>query len=169
VAFLPRSAHRSRQFFRSLGASISDDERQEVAQRLSEPLRRLFFAMTPRDQRHSVDVFHQLLGQGQADPGLLIAALLHDCGKGRIRLWHRVAYVLVRAASPRLLDKMASGESSGWRGALDAIRDHARRGAALVEAAGAPEDVVALVRHHEEAGKAPDPRVALLRAADESC
>ena len=169
MAFLARSIYRSRQFFRSVGASITHEEKLEVAARLSEPQQRLFFAMMARDQRHSLDVLHLLLRQGQTDLELLSAALLHDAGKGRVRLWHRVAYVLIRAVSPRLLDRVASGEGGSWSGALAAISDHARRGAMLVESAGASEGTVQLVRHHEETGDDLDPRVALLRAADESC
>ena len=169
MAFLARSIYRSRQFFRSIGASITDEEKLEVATRLSEPQQRLLFAMTVRDQRHSLDVFHVLSRQGQTDPELLSAALLHDAGKGSVRLWHRVAYVLIRAVSPGLLARVASREGGSWRGALAAISDHARRGAMLVEAAGASEVTVQLVRYHEETGDDVDPRVALLRAADESC
>jgi len=166
---LARSLYRSRQFFRSVGASIEDSEKAEVARLLNEDQRRLFFSMTARDQRHSVDVLHMLLDQGHRDEDLLSAALLHDVGKGRVRLWHRVAYVLIRAASPRLLRKLASSGDSSWRGALAAIANHADRGASLVSAAGASDRVVLLVRCHESPDGDADPRRALLRAADESC
>ncbi len=166
---MARSLYRSRQFFRSIGASVSDGERREVAGRLSEGEERLFFAMTARDQRHSLDVLHLLIRQGQSDPELLAAALLHDAGKGQVRIWHRVLYVLLRATSRRLFERLASSEASSWRGALAAIADHARRGAALAKAAGASEGTVRLIRQHEDAGDGPDPRVAILRAADESC
>jgi len=169
VAFLGRSLYRSRQFFRSVGASISHDERAEVALFLNEAQQRLFFSMTARDQRHSLDVLHVLFRQGQTDARLLSAAPLHDIGKGRIRLWHRVAYVLIRAVSPRLLRRLASSDSASWRGALAAIANHSERGAALVKAIGAPDEVVHLVRTHEVPDEPADPRQAALRAADESC
>jgi len=168
LRFSARTLYRSRQFFRSVGASIGGDERAEVARFLNEDQLRLFFSMTARDQRHSVDVLHVLLRQGQTDSDLLSAALLHDVGKGRVRLWHRVAYVLIRAASPRLLRRLASSGDGSWRGALAAIGDHAERGASLVRAAGASDAVVHLVRCHESPND-DDPRHALLRAADESC
>jgi hypothetical protein len=168
VAFLARSLYRSRQFFRSVGASIDDDGRAEVVRLLNEDQRRLFFSMTARDQRHCLDVLHALPQDARTDHDLLSAALLHDVGKGRIRLWHRVAYVLVRAVSPGLLRKLASSESGSWRGALAAITNHAERGASLVRAAGASDEVVHLVRCHETPDGDNDPRQALLRAADES-
>ena len=108
MAFLPRSVYRSRQFFRSVGASINDEDRAEVARLLTEDQQRLFFSMTPRDQQHCLDVLHALPPEASNDHDLLAAALLHDVGKGRVRLWHRVVYVLVRAVSPRLLQRLAS-------------------------------------------------------------
>ncbi len=164
---LGRSVYRSRQFFRSLRASIDDNERAEAARLLSPKESALFFAMTARDQRHSLDVLHTLQGDGQTDPSLLSAALLHDTGKGRVRVWHRAVYVLIRAAWPRLLRRLASGQGS-WRGALAAIANHAERGASLVQAAGSSDEVVHLVRYHESPDDV-DARQALLRAADEKC
>ena len=166
---LARALYRSRQFFRSVGASISAEDRAEVAQRLNAEQQRLFYAMTARDQRHCLDVFHALQSDRHDDPDLLLAALLHDVGKGPVRLWHRVAYVLIRAVSPRLLRRLASDSDSGWRRSLASFSDHSRRGAALVEATGAPEAVVSLVRLHSGDETVDDPRVAILRAVDESC
>ena len=77
--------------------------------------------------------------------------------------------MLIRAVSPRLLRRLASSDSASWRGALAAIANHAERGASLVEATGAPDEVVHLVRTHESPDGDADPRQALLRAADESC
>jgi hypothetical protein len=169
LRFSARSLYRSRQFFRSVGASIDDDERNEVASLLNVDQQHLFLSMTARDQRHSLDVLHTLHARGQNDAVLQSAALLHDVGKGHIRLWHRVAYVVIRAISPRLLRKLASSDDASWRGALAAIANHAERGASLVRAAGASDEVVHLVRTHESPDGDADPRQALLRAADESC
>jgi len=166
---LARALYRSRQFFRSVGASIGAEERAEVARRLNAEQQRLFYAMTARDQRHCLDVFHTLQRAGHDDPELLLAALLHDAGKGPVRLWHRVAYVLIRALSPRLLRRLASDSGSGWRRALASFSDHSRRGAALVETTGASPAVVSLVRLHCGDEAVDDPRAALLRDADESC
>ena len=189
---LARAAYRSRQFFASLGARLSPAERQTIAAHLTPAQQRLFSAMTVRDQRHSLDVLQALQRMGCQEEEVLLAALLHDVGKGSVRLWHRVAYVLLQAASPRLLDRLAQPNGPalslpngrGWRWAIAAIRDHGARGAALAEAAGASAAVVELIRHHQRAcpelaeGACPegsegadgsDRRVALLRAADESC
>jgi hypothetical protein len=163
-----RAAYRVRQCLASLRAGLSPQERQIVADRLSREQQGLFYAMPARDQRHCLDVFHALEGGGCQDEEVLLAALLHDVGKGRIRLWHRVAYVLLRAVWPRLLTGLAERDGRGWRRAMAALRDHAARGATLAEAVGTRATVVELIRHHESA-EACDGRLALLRAADDSC
>jgi len=167
--FLARALYRSRQFFRSAGPSLTEEERTEVTQRLNAEQQRLLYAMTARDQRHCLDVFHSLRHDGHDDPELLAAALLHDVGKGPVRLWQRVAYVLIHAVSPRLLRRLASDEGSGWRRSLASFSEHSQRGAALVEATGASSAVVTMVRLHSGDGSDDDPRVAILRAADDSC
>jgi hypothetical protein len=180
-----RAAYRSRQFFGALRARLEEEERAEVAAHLTSAEQHLFYSMDLRDQRHALDVFCVLKSGGHRDASLLAAALLHDVGKGPIRLWQRVAFILLRAMSPRLLRRLASGDGPpagggsafgrGWRGALARSLDHAERGAALAEAAGSTAETVRLIRLHrsptsassaEPAGD--DVALALLQAADEA-
>ena len=180
-----RVTYRSRQFFGALRARLEEEERAEVAAHLTPAEQHLFYAMDLHDQRHALDVFRVLKSGGHRDASLLAAALLHDVGKGPIRLWQRVAFVLLRAVSPRLLRRLASADGApagggsafggGWRGALGRSLDHAGRGAALAEAAGSAAETVRLIRLHrsptsassvEPAGD--DVALALLQAADEA-
>jgi hypothetical protein len=163
-----RAAYRIGQFLGSLRPRVSAGERAELAPLLSAAEQRLFDSMTLRDQRHGLDVCQTLTRQGQHDPALLAAALLHDVGKGRISLWQRVAYVLLRAAAPALLARLAADEGAAWRQALWRCLHHPERGAEMAAAAGSAPEVVRLIRL-QESDDSGDSRLRLLRAADEAC
>lgn len=165
---IARAAYRLRQFLGSLRPRVSADERAELAPLLTAAEQRLFDSMTLRDQRHGLDVYCTLRRQGHQDPDLLTAALLHDLGKGRISLWHRVAYVLLSAAAPVLLDRLAAEEGAGWRQALWRCLHHPERGADMAAAASSTPEVVRLIRL-QETDDTGDSRLRLLRAADEAC
>jgi hypothetical protein len=148
---------------------MQDSERAEAEALLGDRLWQLFESMGKRDQRHSIDTFRLLNDQGCLDRDLLTAALLHDVGKGRlagarVRLWHRVVYVLLAAVAPPLLRRLTNG-----RGGLANLRHHSERGAVVTEALGVGPVAVELIRRHHDEDVSSDERLALLRAADESC
>jgi hypothetical protein len=144
---IARARYRSRQFFSSLRPRVDAELRDEALRLLREPERALYESMTPRDQQHCLDVYRRLRDEGHADRDLLVAALLHDVGKGRIALWHRVAFVLLDAAAPGVLDRIATpGNGAGYREALDRCRHHGEIGAQLAAAAVCSETVVGLIR-----------------------
>lgn len=126
----------------------------------------LFATMSRADQRHSMDVCRALQARGTRDPDLLAAALLHDCGKGsgRVRLWVRPPFVLLRAFAPGVLRWLASAPHPWWRWPFYAAWHHADIGADLAAAAGLPERAVLLIRtHHQPHGPA-----AELHAVDDA-
>jgi len=107
----------------------------------------LFRVMPRYDQRHALEVLRTLQAHGYDDRDLLAAALLHDAAKSagpraRVRLWHRVAFVL---------------------------RHHPELSARLALEAGCSPRTAELIRHHEgQPDECDDPLLAALRAADEA-
>ena len=160
-----RALYRSRQFFGSVRPRVDEVLREQAFALLNDSQRTLFSSLTTRDQQHCLDVYNALREKGHDDNDLLIAALLHDAGKGKIGLWHRVAFVVLETMSPRLLDQFARpGDGGDWRQALHRCRNHPELGAELARQAGSSERVVTLISEHG----ADDRQMAALKAADES-
>ncbi|MCH7809141.1 MAG: hypothetical protein IH863_01005 [Chloroflexi bacterium] len=161
-------SYRARQLRRTLAPGITADDLREAESALGGDLYALFAAMQPADQRHCLDVYHRLRNEGQDDPHLLAAALIHDAGKGgeaarRIRTWHRVAYVILGALPPGALDRIARGD-----GGLARLHHHGEATLQLVRGAGASQRIAALLEVME-AGERADPHAARLLAADDAC
>lgn len=161
---ISRARYRSRQFFSSLRPRIDAGLRDEALRLLREPERALFASMTQRDQQHCLDVYRRLRIEGRDDRDLLVAALLHDAGKGRIAVWHRVAFVALDAIAPKAIDRIAApGDGPGYRQALYRCRHHGELGARLAEAAGCSAAVVSLI-----GGSAQDEWSRALARADDA-
>lgn len=168
--------YRVRQFCWALRAdqALDTDARYDGWQslldsRLSAAQRRLFVTMDLADQRHCLDVYRLLTEGGHDDEDLLQAALLHDVGKGltRVRLWHRVAVVIVNAIHRGICDRLQCDKQGSWRYPFFVHRHHAELGARLIEAAGSRPRVVDLVRRHDTGGD--DGALEALRRADQEC
>lgn len=142
-----RARYRGRQYTKGVRARVTAEEATVVRALLSPVEQTLFLAMQRRDQRHSLDLFHALQAKG-ASHEVLVAALLHDVGKGRLHDWQRVLFVLLEAARPGLGRPLEAPTGPGWRTGLWRLRHHARLGAErLVEAGTAPR-VVEIVAAH---------------------
>ena len=164
---LARLRHRLGQFFGAFRPRISVDERADAYRYLTPAEQRLFETMMPRDQQHGIAVSRRIrAATAVEDRQLLTAALLHDCGKGRVAIWQRVAHVVLGFAAPGLREAIASEHGAGWRRAFWRLLYHPDIGAALAERAGADADVVRIIREQES--EHPDARLALLQAADEA-
>ena len=163
MSTVSRPLYRARQFVAALHPRLDAAERDEARALLGERLFALFGSMERRDQRHCLDVYRRLGDSGCADADLLAAALLHDAGKGRlagprVRLWQRVVYVLLEAASTGVLERAGGG--------LGVLHRHAEVGAELAAAAGASPAVVEMIGEHERR-EGQDERQRQLRHADD--
>ncbi|HET6381419.1 MAG TPA: hypothetical protein VFH63_10390 [candidate division Zixibacteria bacterium] len=159
--------HRVEQFLTHVTARVAADEEALARQVLPRPAWRLFAAMPVADRRHALDVVRRLMAAGWDDPELLAAALLHDAAKGRrMRLWHRVAGVLLQALAPALLRRLASPDPRSWRHPFHLHLHHAELSAEAALAAGCSPRTAAFIRG--TSGEADAQQAAALQAADEA-
>ena len=158
--------HRVAQFIGHLTARVDPGEVARARRLLPDAAWPLFAAMPTTDRRHALDVAGRLLAAGHADPDLLAAAMLHDAAKGpRMRLWHRVAGVLLQAVAPRALARMASPDERSWRYPLHLYLHHAALSAAAAQQAGCSPRTAAFIRGATQPSDAQ--LAAALRRADE--
>lgn len=139
-------AGKVRQVVRHATGRVSQADRLALAGWLTTPQLRLFESMPRPDQRHGLDVVATLRAAGHDDAELLLAGLLHDCGKGpSVGFWHRVAWSLGDRYgwAPLLWTRRLPG----FAAALERIRAHADRSAALAIDAGCSPRTAALIRH----------------------
>jgi hypothetical protein len=158
-------AGKTRQFWRHVGGRVTAAERAVLADWLTPAQYELFTGMHRADQRHGLDVVASLRSAGHDDPELLLAGLLHDCGKGRsVGLWHRVGWSLGERYGPRVA-RLARRLPS-FAAAFDAIADHPRRSAELALGAGCSVRTAELIAQQARPGDSADGRA--LRLADQA-
>ena len=175
-----RLCYRARQFWLALAARPDPAALAAAQAVLTQAQWALFRGMQPSEQAHALHILHRLQAQGETDPDLLIAALLHDAGKQRCPLhpWERAVIVLAQAAAPRLMRRWSSQAEidpkgcTGWRKPFMVATWHAEWGAKMAQQAGASPLVVALIRRHPQAvppdsGQAEDNLLRKLQAEDD--
>jgi putative nucleotidyltransferase with HDIG domain len=176
------AVYRVRQFIRAASAwARPGDAGEAIAGQYLPPEALILFRSMPRyDRQHALNVLHTLQQGGYTNEDLLAAALLHDVGKtvrqfgaqrakerAVLRLWHRVAVVLVRSLSYGLLDRIAADRSGSWRQPFFVQQHHAVIGAELAQQAGCSARTVDLIRRHEQpAAGVRDPMLSALQTAD---
>jgi hypothetical protein len=160
---MSRASHRVRQFFGALRPRVTVRERIDAYAYLTEKQQRLFETMTLRDQAHGMNVMREVRARAADDRMLCTAALLHDCGKGSVALWHRVAFVLL-GAMPYTRERIASRHGAEWRQAMWRLLHHPSLGAHMVAETGADPEIVRMIREQETPSA--EGRLAILQAAD---
>lgn len=166
IRAIARARYRVFQFTHGLRPFLAPHEVEAARARLSPAEFTLFLHAEARDRRHSFDLFEALRAEG-ADDASLTAALVHDVGKGPLRTWHRVAFVLLRALAPGLADRVAAERGAEWRQALWRLRHHAALGADLLKVAGSAPRVVELVHRHTDPPAPDDAALARFIALDD--
>jgi hypothetical protein len=154
---LARLVYRSEQFRKYLGFRSAPPHLSEARQVLTPAQMALFLRMQPGEQAHSLEVLRRLREQGELDPDLGTAALLHDAGKVHfpLRLWQRVWIVLAGVLLPARFQawgELQEGlDSQPWWVRLSAVAiQHPAWGAELAQEAGCSERAVSLVRRHQD-------------------
>jgi hypothetical protein len=153
-----------RQARRHVLARVAREERDELTRWLTPAQLALFDAMHVADRRHGLDVVAVLRAERTTEPDVLVAGLLHDCGKGNAGL---VARVLVSLEQARLgWPARIASALPPMRRTLQRLRDHAELSAGLAASAGCTERTVELIRWQ---GDPRDPVAGeRLRLADEA-
>lgn len=142
-------AAKIRRFARYFVGRVSTAEREQLARWLTEPQLALFDAMHRADQRHGLDVVAALRADKQTDPDLLLAGLLHDCGKDRrLQVWHRVGWSLTERYGHRVERSLL--RVPGFRPAFTVIAAHAERSAELALEAGCSTTTAELIRYQAD-------------------
>ena len=159
-------ARHARRFFRGLRGSLTAAEERAVRELLRPAELRLFETLQGREQRHALDVLAWLRANASPSHELLVAALLHNTGKGALHAHERVLHVLLLQFAPGLHERLAGPEGGRLARALAAQRDHPARGATRLVAIGCSPRVCELVRRHHDASPGDDSELAWLMEAD---
>jgi hypothetical protein len=157
-------ASKVRQFRSHLRARVAPSERAALGSWLTPAQLALFDGMHVADRRHGLDVVATLRAAGTSDEELLLAGLLHDCGKGQTGVLPRVAWSLGEAWGPWVVG--LARQVPGWSATLDRLRDHAELSARLALEAGCSIRTAELIRH--QADPVEPAAGELLRLADEA-
>ena len=149
---LTRMAYRARQFFLALRAVPAPEEVAQARTILTPTQMALFSRLQASEQAHALAVARRLVAQGETDPALLTAALLHDVGKScfPLRVWERVWIVLGKVLFPALSKSWGNDSPTGWRRPFVVAAQHPMWGAKMVAQTEASPQVIELIRRHQD-------------------
>jgi len=149
-----RITYRLYQFWQAVTARPTAADLDQARQTLNPAQMALFGRLQASEQAHAANVLGRLAAQGETQPDLLAAALLHDVGKLRapLHLWERVIIVLGQAFFPARVKQWGAAEQpqAGWRRAFIVARQHPAWGADLAREAGVSPLAEALIRRHQD-------------------
>jgi hypothetical protein len=157
-------AGRVRQFVRYVTGRVPARERDELKTWLTPKQLALFDEMHRADRRHGLDVVAALRKAGHDDPDLLMAGLLHDCGKGRsLHVWHRIGWSIAERRPG--LEKWVLRIPT-FKPAFAVLAQHVDKSAELALAAGCTPRTADLIRNQSHPADAE--LVKALQLADDA-
>ena len=146
--------YRVQQFIHTIFPHIASSEITWALQNLPTEACPLFLKQSRSEQRHALDVAQSLMNEKStltlsSFENLLIAALLHDCGKSKvpIRLWHRVFIVLMQKMPHSIWSYLERGDSV-FATPLKTASQHALWGGNLAKRAGLNPVICLLIQEH---------------------
>ncbi len=151
-----RVLYRLRQFWRSLAVDLDLSEVDQAKRWLTPGQMELFERLQPDEKHHALVMLRHLLAQGESQPDLLVAALLHDVGKLRHPLnpIERAMVVVTEAIVPARAREWGRIPPQGfetlprWRKAFVVAEQHAGWGADLAHISGVSPLTESLIRSH---------------------
>ena len=146
--------YRLHQFLQAISPHLDSSEISWALDHLPPEASSLFLRQSKSEQRHALDVAQSLMSEKNAltvsnFQNLLVAALLHDCGKSMvsIHLWHRVFIVLMQKM-PHSLWSRLERSASIFAAPLKTASQHALWGANLAKRAGLDPEICLLIHDH---------------------
>ena len=161
-----RILYRVRQFWRTVSLKKAHPALDDALAVLSPTQGALFSRMPRAEQEHALTVLRRLWQQGETQPDLLVAALMHDVGKlcCPIGPFYRAIVVIGKAVVPGQSRRWGELPPAGWEDlpmwhkAFIAADHHAEWGAQLASQAGVSSLAERLIRlHHQSHGQGADP------------
>lgn len=159
--WMNRICYRALQFWAALqNPQLQDNELELVKSILTTPQMHLFNKLQNSEKKHGIRVLKTLVGEGETNPDLITAALIHDIGKTvyPLRPWERVLVVLGKRFFPHLHKEWGKRKPKGLTRPFVVALNHSQWGAELARIAGTNPMVITLIREHETVSESNDPQ-----------
>lgn len=144
--------YRARQFWLAWRAqSPTEDELVPARSILTAEQMQLFSRMQSSEQIHALRVLQTVQQQGETDPDLQTAALLHDIGKVRapLRIWERILIVISKEFFPERAKMWGAGQPQGWKRPFVIAEQHPAWGSEMASDVSTSRLAVSLIRRHQ--------------------
>ena len=172
---LSQVLYRTRQFWLAWRAqSLTAEELAPAHSVLTATQMQLFTRLQPSEQIHALRVLQTVQQQGESDPDLQTAALLHDVGKARapLKLWERVVIILGRFFFWERAKTWGRGQPRGWMRPFVIAEQHPAWGGEMASEVGTSPLAISLIRRHQSPDEFPptspreDHLLSILQNAD---